>query len=235
MGFYDCRCMVTGVSLKATSARLVLLQQIGESWRPIALPILGTYNRLGSIDGISEDANSSLVLRDFLQKMQTGDFVVDQEYLRSHGCFPITDVEKLLACFERNINDYGNAAVLRGRPVVFALICWSVWNALAGGSVGEAEASLWDLPEAQDVYRENQKQVTNLIHELAAVSQFLAKRGIPWKPADDAGQHYDEEFQQYLEEARRNFKDCPELLDAFDLYEEDIEEEDDDEEEDDEE
>ena len=109
--------MVSGVSLKGANASLVLLEQTGEVYRPIALAITGNYNRLGSIDGIKEDANTKLVLRYFLGKLRSSEFAVDADYFRGHGCYPIKNIEQLLACFERNINDFPNAAVLNGRPV----------------------------------------------------------------------------------------------------------------------
>ena len=91
MGFYDCRCMVSGVSLKGADAALVLLQQAGEAYRPIALAIVGNYNRLGSIDGIEEDANTKLVLEYFLGKLRSGAFAVDVDYFQGLDCYPIED------------------------------------------------------------------------------------------------------------------------------------------------
>jgi len=63
MGFYDCRCMATGVSLKGADAALVLLHRAAGEYAPISLAIKGNYNRLGAIDGVDEDANTRLVLR----------------------------------------------------------------------------------------------------------------------------------------------------------------------------
>ena len=59
MGFYDTRCMLTGVSLHAIRATVVLVQRPGAAYRPIALGISGQYDRLGSIDGIEEDGPAS--------------------------------------------------------------------------------------------------------------------------------------------------------------------------------
>src|SRR5258708_5960905 len=128
MGFYDCRCMLTGVSLKGADAALVPLRATGSAFVPLALAIKGNYNRLGSIDGIEEDANTELILRFFLDKLQTGEFVVEGEYLRAHNCYPIRTIEDLLQGFERNINDSASASVLSGQPIVFALVCRTVWD-----------------------------------------------------------------------------------------------------------
>src|SRR5262245_36531671 len=105
MGFYDCRCMATGVSLKGADAALVLLQQAAGQYAPVALAIKGNYDRLGSIDGIEEDANTRLVLRFFLGGLQSGAFRVEEDSLTADECFPIRTVEDLLHGFERNMND----------------------------------------------------------------------------------------------------------------------------------
>src|SRR5262252_9175675 len=91
VGFYDCRCMVTGVSLKGSDAAAVLLQKAAGVYRPIALAMKGNYNRLGTIDHISEDANTRLVLKFFLAKLG-GAFVIDEPCWTSDN-LPITDVE----------------------------------------------------------------------------------------------------------------------------------------------
>jgi len=114
MGFYDCRRMVTGVSLKGAGAALVLLHQSSDQYVPMALAVKGNYNRLGSIDGIDEDANTQSALRFFQEGLRSDAFIVDEEYLRGHGCFPIQTIEDLLQGFERNMNDGERIAVLNG-------------------------------------------------------------------------------------------------------------------------
>jgi hypothetical protein len=61
VGFYDQRCMITGVSLKKTQAAAVLLGKTGVAYYPIALAVRSTYDRLGSIDHVREDDNTRLV------------------------------------------------------------------------------------------------------------------------------------------------------------------------------
>jgi hypothetical protein len=57
------------------------------------------------------------------------------------------------------------------------------------------------------------------MRELSAVSSFLARRGITWQPAEEPSQHYDEEIQQFLAEARQAFRDSAAILMALDKYE----------------
>jgi hypothetical protein len=226
MGFYDCRCMVTGVSLKGADAVLVLLQETGEAHHPIALPILGAYNRLGSIDGIAEDANTALILRYFLDRLQRGELVVDQDYLRTHKVYPIENVEQLLAAFERNINDNSQAAVLNGRPVVFALIACAVWGAVASSAppLSAPVATVFQrlfkgVRAAEAIYRGNVAAVAGHIEELSGVHHFLAVRGLTWRPAEGPSQHSSAEMRAYLDAARQAFRDAPAVLQGLKGYE----------------
>ncbi len=229
MGLYDCRCMVTGVSLKGAGAALILLQQAGDSHHPIALAIKGNYNRLGSIDGIRQDVNTVLILKYFRRKLKEGSFVVDADYFRDHGCYPISGIERLLTCFERNINDYFNAAVLEGRPVVFALICRAVWHAIAraGPEMRETSSARFrrlfaDVTAAEEIYWRSEARVSKQLKEMSAVSHFLAERGMSWRPADHPGQHYPEDMRQYLAEARHTFSGAAVILDGLRAYEREV-------------
>jgi hypothetical protein len=226
MGLYDCRCMVTAVSLKGADAALVLLQQAGDSYHPVALPIKGTYNRLGSIDFIREDANTRLVLTYFRARLKDGGFVVDAGYFRDRGCYPIKTIERLLTCFERNMNDYFNAAVLGGQRVVFALICRAVWDAVARASPPAREPAsarfqrlFGGVAVAEEIYRGSLAEVSKPLKELSAVSEFLTDQGLGWRPADHPGQHYPEDMRQYLVEARRTFSGSAAVLDGLKAYE----------------
>jgi hypothetical protein len=229
MGFYDCRCMVTGVSLKGAGAALVLLQPTGAVHHPIALSIKGAYNRLGGIDQIKEDANTELILRYFLDKLKRGDLVVDQNYLRTHKLYPIENLEQLLAAFERNINDNDAAAVLSGRPVVFALVAGAVWGAVAAAAPPpSAPAStvfqrlFKGVPAADGIYRGHLTQVSGPLRELAGVHKFLAGRGLTWRPAEDPSQHSADEMRAYLEAARQAFRDAPVVLQGLKAYEAEV-------------
>jgi|SRR5579883_714164 len=227
MGFYDARCMVTGVSLKGSQTALVLLQKHHESYHPIALAITGQYDRLGSIDMIDEDDNTDTILSYFLAQLETKKFVVDDEYLRSHEAFPIETIEQLLRGFERNINDFSEAACL-GRPVVFTLISARVWEAIARASVQkESDRVTFDRlfkadSVARAIYAECLDDVTQQLHEFAAISDFLSARHIPWSPPLDFFQHYDDEIRQYLAQAKATFHDSPVVLQGLKAYKREI-------------
>jgi len=229
MGFYDCRCMITGVSLKGADAALVLLHQSSDQYLPQALAVKGNYNRLGSIDGIDEDANTQSVLRFFQESLRSGAFTVDEEYLRGHGCFPIQTIEDLLQCFERNLNDADGIAVLNGQSVVFALIARPVWDTIAEAAPTPVEPALTSFnrlfkasPVGLEIYAKSVRAVSKHIGELAAVESLLTRRRLSWQPSEATGQDYPDEMRQYMDEARGIFADSPMILAALRRYEEEI-------------
>ncbi len=227
VGFYDCRCLVTGVSLKGADAAAVLLQK-AKAYRPIALAMKGNYDRLGTIDMIDTDANTRLVQNYFLAKLQSGEFVVDEDYCRVRDRYPIKDVEQLLWCFERNTNDNPKTALLNGEPVVTALVCRAVWGAIArdaaaGGTATELFAELFDgVPVAEEIYRGKLSEVARHLRELAAVSHFLKRRKTAWTPTESDGQHYTEETREYLAAARKTFRGSAVVLAGLKDYEREI-------------
>ncbi len=227
MGFFDCRCMVTGVSLKGANATAVLLQKMAR-YHPIALPITGNYDRFGSIDGVDEDDNTQLILKFFLDKLAIGEFVIDEPYW-SKDRYPISHIEDLLWGFERNTHDNQQTAVLNGKPVVFALICERVWSAIVGSETTKREPDstrfdrvFKDVPVAEEIYRGNLEKVSDQLRELAAVSAFLNRLRIAWTPTKAGGQDFAEEIREYLTSARKQFRGSPAVLEGLDNYEREI-------------
>ena len=211
MGFYDCRCAITGVSLKGADATAVLLQRVGRAFRPIALPIKGNYNRLGSIDGVTPDANTRLVLKFFLDALEnpeSQEFVIDEPYYSE----PLDNIEGLLWGFERNTNDNGKTAVLNGQPVVVALVCRAVWDAVAratkprGPDAARFAALFRGVPAAERIYAGKLASVSRLLRELDAVNAFMARRGIRWAPTKAGGQDFAPEMRRYLAAAQKKFR-----------------------------
>lgn len=56
MGFFECTCMLTGVSLIG-DATCVLLRLCDDGFAPIALQLTGEYN--GAIDDVAETPTAS--------------------------------------------------------------------------------------------------------------------------------------------------------------------------------
>jgi len=227
MGFYDCLCMITGVSLHGVDATAVVLRREDDTYRPITLGIAGTYDRYGSIDGIAEDTHTDLVLSYFRDRLRDGRFVVDTEYLKIEPDEPFTDIEELLWCFERNnlcFDDFpgtpDHLAALDGAAVVSALIAQPVWDALAATATPAGGSA-----PAGDVYGDRWAEVSELARQFSAVNEFVVANGLVWAPPAEPSQRYPTgyggqyEMGEFLDEARRDYRDVPVVRAALDEYE----------------
>lgn len=73
MGFFDFRCPVSGLSLRAARAvHVALLEATRGRWSPLGLPIEGTHDRLGSIDGLRPDLGLDLFVAGFARMAAAG-------------------------------------------------------------------------------------------------------------------------------------------------------------------
>lgn len=215
MGFYDCRCAVTGISLKGANTALVLLQQVADGYAPVALAVKGNYNRYGSIDLLDEDENTALVFGFFQSALRSGDLVIDEDYFRGSDYFPFKRLADVLQAFERNMNGNSRAALLNGVPIEFALVSSTVWDAIARAAPPpETPVVLFQRlfgasPIATAIYANGLDAVPAHVAEFAAVDAFMRGRGLSWAPTEAGGQDYPEEMTEYLEEALRTFADSP--------------------------
>jgi hypothetical protein len=217
MGLYDTRCMLTGVSLHAIRAIVVLLHRAGAAYRPIALGIAGQYDRLGSIDGPEEDDHTDVVAAYFLDRMRDGRATLragDGTLLRPEdiegGPPPgpeadwwVPAVPRLLESVERNnlrflFDEETPYAVLDGVPVDAALIAEPVWDALAADRAGAAGApvdalfaeTFPDTAVPHEMYRRHTAQFADRIRQLHAVQAFVVEQGLVWAPPGDRAQRY---------------------------------------------
>jgi hypothetical protein len=215
MGFYDCRCAVTGVSLKGADTALVLLQQTADGHAPIALAVKGNYNRYGSIDMLDEDEHTARVFDFFHRALRAGDLVVDEDYFRGSDYYPFKRLADVLQVFERNMNGNPRAALLNGVAVKFALISSTVWNTIARAAPPSDSPSVLfqrlfgASPIATAIYANGLNAVAAHVTEFASVDAFMRGRGLSWAPTEAGGQDYPEEMTEYLEEALRTFADSP--------------------------
>jgi hypothetical protein len=110
MGFYDTRCMVTGLALMANDpTTAVLLRASEDGYRPVSLGLQGMYNCYGTIDAVEEDANSGLVGSYFFDQLRDGRLVVGaQEQLE-----PTDDIDEARSFVDAARRDLGDVEVLR--------------------------------------------------------------------------------------------------------------------------
>jgi hypothetical protein len=226
VGFFDCRCLLTGVSLKGARAAAVLLEKSGGTYHPIALALHGSYDRLGAIDGVTRDAHSDLVLSFFLGKEKAGTFAIDRDYW-SEDRHPITCVDDLLWGFERNTNDNPKTALLDGQPIVTALICAAVWRAIAADAPERGGGALFaglfgGVAAAEEMYGASVEALSTQIAELSAVSTFMRRRRIDWTPTEAGGQDGAAEMRKYLAEALVRFAGEDAVLAGLQRYEREV-------------
>ena len=79
-----------------------------------------------------------------------------------------------------------------------------------------------ESPVAWRIYSGSSAEVADHVREFAAVCSFMTSRGMAWEPADDPGQDYAEDMQEYLAEARRGFDDSTTILAALLAYEREV-------------
>lgn len=224
MGFYDFRCMISGVSLKGCDAVLVVLcPEAGRGYAPITLGIKGSYNRFGSIDFIEEGLDTDLVLAYFTDRVGDGRLHLDPDHEDSYGK-PPNDIEALLNYFERNVSDSSEehpAAALDGKRLFSALIARPIWEALATLPTPDAT---FPAP-FNDIYGHHLAAALARHHrELLAVNDFTKSQDIAWAPQQEehiGEQHYAEEIMALLGTARQTFANTPVMLAALDIYAED--------------
>ena len=227
MGLYDCRCMITGVSLKGARAVLVLLQEHAGAHLPVALGVTGSYNRLGSLDMIDEDANAAAIYRFFRGELLNGNLVVDAPYLEEHDFYPFETLEQLVGAFERNINDHPKAALLNGQAPVFALISEQIWRAIAAAAKPHRhslEEFLQTSPLAAQIYNERAEGLSKPAAEMLGVQDFMRFRNLTWERANDPEQHYNEDMLAYIEQAQQQFGDNEIIMAGLRAYEDEVRE-----------
>ncbi|MEV0294184.1 hypothetical protein [Nocardia sp. NPDC050710] len=241
MGFYDCNCMITGVSLMGIDATLVVLQRRGEIYLPITLGIAGTYDRLGGVDGVREDLNTELVLRYFVDRYRDGRFFAEDQTSISVGDWLTSDsdIEELLQVIERThlaIGDdiYSASTLLDGHMIVFALIAQPVWDAIVdrvpapNQSLGRQFRRLFGTTvAAADIYQARLPELVIPLGQLAEVNNFVEAHGLRWAPAsepsqryptDYGGQHYDEKIREFLDRAKHDYRNDPVVLTGLANY-----------------
>lgn len=237
---WNCRCMITGISLEgATTA--VVLRRTAYTYRPIALGISGTYDEYGGINEVRQDLNTEMVLRYFQDRLQDGRFVVDTP--RYSAGPPFADIEGLLRRFERN-NMYLNhghpdpEATLDGSLLVLALIAQPVWDALT--ATADSHPGIMDDRFArqfrfnrisEELYQERLEEFPKQLRQLCVIDEFLPSRRLEWAPPVERSQRYpltygvhfyEEDRQLLLDEARRDYRDHPAVLAGLDAYEREL-------------
>jgi hypothetical protein len=101
MGLFERRCMITGVATRfVSSAAVVPLLEVDGEYRPVALPIWGTYDGYGSLEAIELGPNAKWFQSAFVRLLAAEDIRVDWRRLLEEPLVPATVMELLLEPYE---------------------------------------------------------------------------------------------------------------------------------------
>ncbi|QIS14321.1 hypothetical protein [Nocardia arthritidis] len=239
MGFYDYRCMISGVSLKGADAVAVAVHPAENGYRPLSLGVTGQYDRFGSVDGVLEDRGTEVLAEYFLARLRDGRFAVDPSWIGLSRTNERLHIEDLFQSFERN---YGaletvDAAVatLDGTPIFLALIARAVWDAFAESDAEAAEDDLTQVfrssPIATEIYGPHRADLAPQLRRLRTVDEFLTANGLHWAPECDPNQryaekpgtqHFSDDLRGFLEQAELDYAEVPVMRRALAAYAESI-------------
>jgi hypothetical protein len=245
VGFYDCTCMLTGVSVDRVGATAVILQRTAAGYEPVTLGISGEYNGYGTIWSVNENRNTELVYDFFATQYRTGRFMAkDQTYDEDPELFTdeygiedlLSVIERTCSCWERYGNFYAPSTVLDGDVIVYAFIAQPIWDAVVErGSVETASAAptreadflraFGDSTTAREIYDGHLPEVAEQVRQLAAISEFARKHELRWAPPGEEEQKYwkysyvqhgSEDIFAFIANARLDYRDEPAILTALD-------------------
>lgn len=241
MGFYDCRCILTGVSVDFVGATAVILRCTATGYEPITLGLSGEYDGYGTIDGITEDRNSKLVYEYFTRQSRSGRFMArihpQEDLVEFNDDFNLDALIDLIEnswslspTFEGDDFEVLPLAVLDGDPLVFALIAQPIWDAVAAAVPGEASlhAVFGEATVPQEIYGSHLVDVDRQLRDFAAVHAFVRAHQLRWAPPADPSQRYptemgsqrdNDENTEFIAQARADYRDSPVLLAGLDAYE----------------
>lgn len=237
MGFYDFRCTISGLSLRAARAvHIALIATDAGRWLPLSLPLVGTYDRLGSIDGITPDLRTGSLVDGFARLARAGRISapsVPDEFAEFTAA---PTIDRLLRMFER-VNTMSRWApmpfTLDGRPLRQVLIHAGVFAALAPPEPPPQAPTAQQLAQQlahAPVAPQTAELLADLLHapdrdrtlasvaltQLTACTRWLERRRKRWSPASDSGQYDPVEDLRLARAARARLAAAPELLPAID-------------------
>jgi hypothetical protein len=240
MGFYDVRCGVSGLSTRAARVRLILLRQEPAGLVPVALPVTGTYDRLGCIDNIQPSWNADLLLLGLQSLIHDGAITIHWETF-SYRPQPLKTLEQVLSPIERGCTMDMTTVTCEGRPLRFMLVIERVYDAVVATVTGNRtarwagvqDAALRTLPLGDLLERAFQgvapaPALYELLGAATAAEETRARADLMrfiqfrtfldqrhrWSYGANPGQHYDDDERAFVAEAKERFSLQPHLLAA---------------------
>jgi hypothetical protein len=244
MGFFDFRCPISGLSLRAARAvHIALVATRPDRWLPLTLPLVGTYDRLGSIDGFTPDLLTGLLVDGFAGLARAGRISapsVPDEFAEFTGA---PTIDRLLRLFER-VNTMSRWTpmpfTLDGCPLRQVLIHAGVFAALAppessprpptADQLAQQLARAPVAPQARELLADlrlapdrGRLAASVALTQLTDCTRWLERRRKRWSPASDCGQYGPREDLRFARAARARLAAAPELLPVIDRVLADLE------------
>ena len=239
MGFFDMKCMLTGVSIDFVGTMAVVLRYTPTGYEPVSLGLSGEYDGIGHLDGLRPDPGTEL-LYDFLQGcLRSGRFVTTYGYNESDldDSYRLDAMFGLIENYWMGDDGYEQpTAVLDGAPLVYATIARPIWDAIAT-TAASAPATLHtvfgDNPIPHEIYGAHAMEVDAQLQELARIADFVSARGLRWAQPFDPDQRYPTDGQargggesvELVAQARLDYADSPAMLAGLDAYAKKLEDE----------
>jgi len=240
VGFFDIKCVLTGVSVDFVGAVLVVLRCTPSGYEPISLGIPGDYDGTGSIFPEGDDRAVELFYDYLVQQHREGRFVVkpavDGEVVDFPGEYgvqgPLTYImDSWLLAWPHDDDEPFTPmplATLDGDTVVYALIAQPVWDAIvaAGSAPATLEAAFGDGTIPREIYGTHAAEVAPQLQALARITEFVRVHELRWAPPADPNQRYpshgdqwgEEENAELVTQARLDYRHSPAVLAGLDAY-----------------
>lgn len=241
MGFFDMKCMLTGVSVDLVGTLLVVLRCTPAGYEPISLGVPGEYDGTGSIFPESDDRGVELLHGYLSEQHRNGRFVVkpavDDDPIDFPGQYGVQGLLTYLMDSWLLAWPYGDnepltplpLAVLDGDALVYALIAQPVWDAIAAASSAPAatlDAAFGNSTIPREIYGAHVLELDSQLRALAQMTEFVRTKGLRWAPPAEPDQRYPSDGDQWGEaesmelvaQARVDYRDDPAVLAGLDAY-----------------
>ncbi|MFZ6184682.1 hypothetical protein [Nannocystis pusilla] len=233
MGLFDFRCPLSGLSLRACRAvHVALIERAPGEWSPLTLPLVGYYDRGGSVDGFIPDFRTELFVKGFARLVAakrvdaSGARQELGEFRRRPG------IESLLHLFERvnTMSQWGEMQfTLDGCRLRQVLYHARAFTALAPlvtpAQAPEYEALEQQLarapmaPQAREMFEEViiaddavRIAASAALSQVTAFSRWLVAHQRRWSPAAETGQFTARDDLGFAREALTKLDGHPKLL-----------------------
>jgi len=233
LGFFDFRCPISNLSLRAARAvHIPLIELTAGRWSPVGLPLVGTYDRLGSIDGFVADFRVELLVAGFARMAAAGRIDARGAAQEFAEFTASPSAERLLRLFERT-NTMRVPFTLDGKMLRQVLIHAEVFADLASTarlphapdakSLAAQLARAEIAPQARELLEpivhasdEVRHDAAVALTQLKDLTSWLAAHGKRWSPRAEFGQYDAPEDLRIARLARAKAASTPELVPAID-------------------